>query len=107
MFPDDQAGVALYDFRSDKPRFLTKVRAVWPEWSHDGQYIYFGHPEPRERSIFRVHVPDGKLEGVASLKDFPTSPDSHGWMGLAPDDSVLLVRDTSTSDIYALDWIAP
>jgi len=29
------------------------------------------------------------------------------WTGLAPDDSLLLVRDTSTQEIYALDWKVP
>jgi hypothetical protein len=29
------------------------------------------------------------------------------WMGLAPDGSPVIVRDRSTSDIYALDWEAP
>jgi hypothetical protein len=29
------------------------------------------------------------------------------WTGLAPDDSLLLVRDTSSQEIYALDWQAP
>ncbi len=108
VFPNDQAGVALYDFRSEKPRFLTSVRLVWPKWSHDSQYLYFGHPELTERRIFRVHVPDGKLEEVANLKYFHGAPDPFGsWMGLAPDDSPLLVRDASTSDIYVLDWEAP
>ena len=109
LFPDDLAGVALYDFQSKKPRFLTRVRLSWPEWSHDGHYIFFGHaPKPTEPGIFRVHVPDGKLEEVASLKDFQFPPGiGLNWMGTAPDDSVLLVRDVSTSDIYALDWTAP
>jgi len=26
---------------------------------------------------------------------------------MAPDDSLLLVRDTSSQEIYALDWQAP
>jgi hypothetical protein len=29
------------------------------------------------------------------------------WFGLAPDDSPLVLRDTGTQDIYALDWEAP
>jgi hypothetical protein len=88
---------------------LTRVRLSWPEWSHDGRYIFFEHvPKLTEPGIFRVHVPDGKLEQVASLKDFQIPPlIGLNWMGMAPDDSVLLLRDISTSDIYALDWQAP
>lgn len=29
------------------------------------------------------------------------------WLGRAPDDSALLLRDTGTQEIYALDWEAP
>ncbi len=108
--PNDFAGVAVYDLRSNKLRSLTTIRAGWRAWSHDGQYIYFERIDKLAEyglSISRVHVPDGKLEEVASLKDFHGAPGFGSWMGLAPDDSVLLVRDTSTSDIYALDWQAP
>jgi WD40 repeat protein len=108
-------GVAVYELRAEKVQFLTRVRAGWRAWSHDGQYIYFlgVSPTPGARSpgppgsIARVHVPDGKLEEVASPKDFRAAPGYGSWMGLAPDDSILLVRDGSTSDIYALDWVAP
>jgi Tol biopolymer transport system component len=108
--PDDFSGIAVYDVRLEKVRFLTRVPWGWPAWSHDGQYVYFERlPEPPEYhiSICRVHVRDGKLEEVASLKDFRAAPGFGSWMGLAPDDTPLLVRDSSTSDIYALDWIAP
>jgi hypothetical protein len=29
------------------------------------------------------------------------------WTGLDPDNSPLVLRDTSTQEIYALDWDAP
>jgi hypothetical protein len=29
------------------------------------------------------------------------------WLGLAADDSPLFLRDRSTHEIYALDWVAP
>lgn len=110
LVPNDFAGVGVYDVRLEKRLLLTKVRAHWRAWSHDGHYIYF---EPGDRGtedaipIFHVRVPDGKLEEVANLRDFRGAPGFGSWMGLTPDDSVLLLRDTSTSDIYALDWIAP
>jgi len=106
LVPDDFAGVGVYDVRLEKPLLLTKVRAHWRAWSHDGHYIYFERGDrPTEDGIpiFRVHVPDGKLEDVASPKDFRAAPGFGSWMGLGPDDSILLVRDASTSDIYALD----
>ena len=29
------------------------------------------------------------------------------WNGLAPDDSPLVLRDESSEEIYALDWVLP
>jgi Tol biopolymer transport system component len=51
-----------------------------------------------------------KLERVGDLAAFRRA-ESGGWtlpwMGLAPDDSPLVVRDIGTQEIYALDWEAP
>jgi hypothetical protein len=41
------------------------------------------------------------------LKNFRQAGASGSWLGLAPDDSPLLLRDTGTEEIYALDWEAP
>jgi len=47
---------------------------------------------------------------VASIKDLQGSPTGFWatwWSGLAPDDSPLVLRDTSVQEIYALEWEAP
>jgi hypothetical protein len=46
----------------------------------------------------------GRRRTIASLK---SGVARCGWVGPAPDDSPLLVRDAGTQDIYALDWEAP
>jgi hypothetical protein len=44
---------------------------------------------------------------VADLKNFRTTGE-WGWLlALAPDDSLLLLRDAGTQDVYALDWEEP
>jgi serine/threonine protein kinase/DNA-binding winged helix-turn-helix (wHTH) protein len=57
--------------------------------------------------LFRIRISDHKLEQLASLKDFRQVTDWGSWVGLAPDDSPILLRDTGRQDIYALDWDAP
>jgi hypothetical protein len=48
------------------------------------------------------------LEEILSLKDFPQlSDESAGWIGLTPDDALLLMRDRSVQEIYALDLNFP
>jgi hypothetical protein len=44
---------------------------------------------------------------VVDLKSFRMAGYLGWWLGLAPDDSPLLLRDTGTQEIYALDWEAP
>jgi Tol biopolymer transport system component len=100
----------IFDVTTQKWTELAKVQASYPEWSRDGDYIYFlvrskGAPAT---VILRVRIRDRKLEQVASLRNFkqPTV-DWGGWAGLAPDDAPILLREAGTPEIYALDWDAP
>jgi len=44
---------------------------------------------------------------VTSLTGFQQTGYFGFYLGLAPDDSPLLLRDTGTQEIVALDWQAP
>jgi hypothetical protein len=58
--------------------------------------------------VFRVRIADRKLEEIVSLKDVRRAGGVFGpWEGLSPDDSPLLLRDTATQEIYALDAELP
>lgn len=79
---------------------LTMSEAIHePTWSRDGQYVYFATLDPPAPALYRVRTRDKKLERLASLKGFPVAG---LWTGVAPDGSPLLLRDTSTEEIYAL-----
>ncbi len=108
-FPRDGDRLMLFDLKTQKWTELAKIGVGYPEWSRQGDYIYFtGIPPGGQPSgVFRVRISDRKLEQVFSLKDVRQAPGWGEWVGLAPDDSPLLVRDTGTQDIYALDWQAP
>jgi Tol biopolymer transport system component len=76
-----------------------------PMWSRDGKYIYFSDPVHAGTPFYRLRIADRKLEQV-SIEDFPAGPYSYGpslWTGLSPDDSPLLLRDTSFDEVFALD----
>jgi hypothetical protein len=50
----------------------------------------------------------GRIEVLADLAGIPLAPRMGApWMGLAPDDSPLVMRDRSTRELYALDWETP
>jgi dipeptidyl aminopeptidase/acylaminoacyl peptidase len=76
----------------------------FPAWSRDSRYIYGLDLDSvsGDRWIFRIPVPDGAPERVLSLNDWKLT----GWCGfslsLDPLDAPLLLRETGSSEIYAL-----
>jgi serine/threonine protein kinase/Tol biopolymer transport system component/DNA-binding winged helix-turn-helix (wHTH) protein len=94
----------LYDFKTQKWAGLAEGPAGWPNWSRDGTYVYFGGSKGPDTVFYRVRVSNGKVERLFSLsvKNLRQTG-SFGWFGLAPDDSPLLLRDTGTQEVYALD----
>jgi eukaryotic-like serine/threonine-protein kinase len=103
----DGQKVMLFDIATQKWSELVKESVGAIRWSHDSQYVYFDTQSSAKPAIFRVRLSDHKLETLASLKNFrrvilPFQP----WMGLTPDGSPLLMRDTGTQEVYALDFQA-
>jgi Tol biopolymer transport system component/DNA-binding winged helix-turn-helix (wHTH) protein len=78
-----------------------------PAWSHDGKYLYFQSFDVKEPAFFRMRISDRKRERLAGINLRRTQPDWFWWNGLAPDDSPLVLRDESSEEIYALDWLLP
>jgi Tol biopolymer transport system component len=106
--PVDQQGLMLFDFKTQKWSLLAKAnRAGYPCWSANGQYVYFLLGRSEKPGVMRVKVTDGRIEQVTSLTGFQQTGYFGFYLGLAPDDSPLLLRDTGTQEIVALDWQAP
>jgi serine/threonine protein kinase/Tol biopolymer transport system component len=102
----DSTKLLLYDFEKRRWQDLVQVNADYFSWSHDGKYIYL--TTAGAESVFaRVRVPDEHhLETLVSLKDVRLFNGTFGlWTGIAPDDSLLILEDTSTDEIYALDLL--
>ena len=104
----DSPKLMLFDFSTHKWAELVSSPADYPNWSHDGSYIYFINPYIAEPAVYRVRISDRKLELVTSLSRQRLGWSIAGkWTGLAGDDSPLVLRDTGSEEIYALDWEAP
>ena len=101
----DSRSLMLFDFQTQKWEEIAKITLGFPNWSKSGEYVYFLHEE-NQPSVMRVRIRDRKMERVADLKNFRQAGYWSVWLGLAPDDSPLLLRDTGTQEIYALDWQA-
>ena len=97
-------GVRIYDFSTRQWSGLEKDPIDNKWWSADGQYFYFDKLT-NDPAIYRIHMRDRQIERVASLKSVRRAFNEMGWwMGLAPDGSPMVLRDTSIEEIYALDF---
>ena len=103
------SNMMVLDMRTQKWEELCDHYSGYPSWSRDGRFLYFqdwdrGTGLPSR--VVRVHMSDRKRETVVDLKtlDRLSIGTFMSWTGLAPDDSVLLSRDNSTQEIYAVKW---
>jgi len=103
--PLQSRSLMLFDFATQRWEEIAKITCGFPNWSKRGDYVYFLHEEDQP-SVMRIRIRDRKIERVADLKNFRQTGFYTQWLGLAPDDSPLLLRDTGTQEIYALDWQA-
>jgi eukaryotic-like serine/threonine-protein kinase len=101
----DGQKLLLFDVPAQKWSDLAKQSVGAMEWSSDSKSVYFDTQNSADPAIYRVMLSDHKLERVASLKNFRrVILPFQSWMGLTPDGSPLLMRDTGTQEIYALDF---
>ncbi len=105
--PANSLGLRLFDFKTKKwTALITGSDVAFPSFSHDGKHLYFLQLG-QGSDVFRIEIPGGSLERVASLKDFQMTGFYGLWLGLTPDDSPLLLKDIGTQDIVSMDWHAP
>ena len=95
----DSQRLFLVDVKTGKRTQLSQP-AVYPIWSANSQYLYFGS---HDHEILRVHVPDGREEKVF---DF-TFRVASGSFGLAPDGAPIVLREHGHYDVYALSLASP
>jgi serine/threonine protein kinase/Tol biopolymer transport system component len=100
----DSTKLMLYDIGKKSWTQLGVSRFGFENWSHDGKYLYAEDYSDKTDDLVRVSVPNGKVERLLSIKEVPRGFDPwEFWIGLTPDDSLLMMRDRSTQEIYSLD----
>jgi Tol biopolymer transport system component/DNA-binding winged helix-turn-helix (wHTH) protein len=101
----DTERLALFDVASKRWTELLDMTVGYPSWSRDGQYIYFETVFSSDPAFCRMRVSDHKVEKLASLSGIRRYwGDLAEWLGTAPDGSLLLTRDASNQEVYAIDW---
>ncbi len=101
----DYTRLVLYELATGRWRDLRKANAPafgYPSWTHDGTRVQLQDGS----SIVRVRAADGQVERLGSFEHVPlvVTEGSWGWLGIAPDDSPLVLRRLSGGvEVYALD----
>jgi len=107
----DSAKIMLFDFGTQKwTVWVDEPGSIgFPNWSADGKYLYYDTSFSQHSTFRRIKVGQTASDLVADLTDFHkyTAFPVFGWSSIAPDGSILFVRDLSTDEIYALDLELP
>lgn len=103
----DEKGLMLFDVATQRWTELIRMPIGYPSWSHNGQFLYFDSFFSEDPAYYRIRILDHKLERLVSLTEIHRFWGPLGeWAGLAPDDSLLITRDASNEEVYAIDWQA-
>jgi Tol biopolymer transport system component len=98
----DSSKLMLYDFQSRNWRQLAQGSLGNPEWLGDDTLL--SAVDVQNMRIIRIRVSDGATEPVANLQNERPAITSVGiWTGLAPDGSLLTLRDLSTQELYSVE----
>ena len=73
----------------------------FPEWSRDSRYIYY--VDGSNDDILQIDISNRHSEAALSTKEIPRTGRYSSWFTLTPDNKILLLRNTGSEDLYALD----
>jgi Tol biopolymer transport system component len=93
--------IILFDVQKGTRATLIDGAADFPVFSPDSQFLYYSRASTGKIGIFRLRLRDRTNEKVADVP-FKVVGSFGTWSGLAPDGSVLVLRDRSQTDVYAL-----
>ncbi len=102
----DSTRLSIYDLKTQKWAMVVPKIVGYPCWSHDGRYLYYLRLG-NNREVDRIAIPSGKVEQVVSLEGIQLTGFYGFWLGLTPDDSVLIPKDAGTQEVVSMTWTAP
>jgi DNA-binding winged helix-turn-helix (wHTH) protein/Tol biopolymer transport system component len=100
----DQKALLLFD-RTEQRWTTVAIHGVGdPTWSHDSRYLYFQDFLEAGKPIYRIAIPDGKPEQVATIANLrPIAATDYRLIGLAPGDLPIVSARTSPVNLYSVD----
>jgi Tol biopolymer transport system component len=106
--PLDQHALMLFDRSTQRWTKLSEHGAGDPTWSHDSKWVYFQDFLEPGKPIYRIAVPAGKPEPVATIDNLrPIAATDYRLIGLAPGDLPFITATTPSVNLYELDLNEP
>ncbi len=100
----DQGRLLLFDTTAQRWQTIAETTAADPVWSPNGKSIYFHASLAEMQPVYRVSIPDGRLEQIANLASFSGGGTAdYFFCGLTPDDSPIVRARTGTGNLYTID----
>ncbi len=97
----------LLDTRTEQWRVLADaITGDNLAWASDSQSLYVDSPRQERPVVERVRIPDGQRTTVVNLAPLQGAFGGTTWIGLTPDNSPILARLVTASEIHALKWAA-
>jgi Tol biopolymer transport system component len=100
----DQKALLLFDRTEQKWTNVAFHGVGDPSWSHDSRYLYFQDFLEAGKPIYRIAIPSGKPEQVATIANLrPIAATDYRLIGLAPGDLPIVSARTSPVNLYSVD----
>ena len=102
----DLKRLSIYDVTAKMWKQIAAFRMGYPNWSHDGRYIYVVNLSAKP-VVCRIRTDDHVVEQVIDMSQQPQYWTGDAWLGLTPNGAPLLSRDLSIQQILALRFDGP
>ncbi len=102
--------LTLYNIETHATRTLAEL-GDYPRWSRDGKFVYYNsyyfNITGRNGGVYRWNASTGAIEELAEFPKFLLAGTWGVTFSLAPDGSILMLKDVSNRDLYCLDLDLP
>jgi Tol biopolymer transport system component/DNA-binding winged helix-turn-helix (wHTH) protein len=100
----DQRRLMLFDRETKVWKAIAETSVADPVWSGDSRAIFFHASMAEMQPIYRVSIPEGRLEQIANLANFAAGDTAdYFFCGITPDNVPIVRSRTATGNLYSVD----